>query len=74
MPVPGLTMTPHQLTQLRERLVEHFSQEELQLLCADLGACYDDLAGQTISAKAQSLLAQVMADELQGLQAMLDRE
>ena len=56
MPVPEWTITPHQLSQLRQRLVEHFSQEELQQLCFELGVRFDDLAGQTISAKAQSLL------------------
>lgn len=53
--MPGSTMIPNQMSQLREKLGDHFNQEELQKLCFDLGVLYDALAGQTISAKAQSV-------------------
>jgi len=49
-------MPPEHLTTLRERMVVRFSLEELRLLVFDLGENYDDLRGETISAKIQALL------------------
>ncbi|MBK8905346.1 MAG: hypothetical protein IPM53_29455 [Anaerolineaceae bacterium] len=45
-----------QLTRLREGIIDTFNLEEVRLLVFDLGENYDDLRGETISAKIQALL------------------
>jgi formylglycine-generating enzyme required for sulfatase activity len=50
------TLSPEQLTTLRERILARFNLEEARLLVADLGENFDDLRGETISGKIQALL------------------
>jgi hypothetical protein len=45
------------LTTLRRNIERHFSLEELKSLCFDLGVKYDNLAGQTLSAKSVELVS-----------------
>ena len=45
-----------QLARLREHILSTFNLEEFRLLVFDLGVTYDDLRGETISAKIQALL------------------
>ncbi|MCA9956359.1 MAG: hypothetical protein KC434_16640, partial [Anaerolineales bacterium] len=45
-----------QLVQLRKTISQQFSKEEIRLLCADLGEEYENLAGSTKDAIAQSLV------------------
>jgi hypothetical protein len=44
------------ITQLRLRLVEQFDLDGLRTLCQDLAIAYDDVAGETLSAKARELI------------------
>lgn len=44
------------LTDLRNILIHHFSEEELKTLCSDLGVDYDDLPGQGKEGKARELI------------------
>jgi len=45
------------LAQLRQRIDEHFSEEELRTLCFDLGVDYDNLPGRAKVDKARELVA-----------------
>lgn len=49
--------TPSNLTQLRQSLLDHFSEEELRTLCFDLGIDYDDLPASGRAAKARELVS-----------------
>lgn len=44
------------LTQLRKLLIQHFSLEELRVLCFDLGLEYEDLSGDTRTTKMHGLI------------------
>jgi formylglycine-generating enzyme required for sulfatase activity len=44
------------LTQLRKLLIQHFSLDELRMLCFDLGLEYEDLPGDTLSTKMHALI------------------
>ncbi len=44
------------LAKLRQFIAEHYDLEELQVLCSDLGVDYDELFGQSKSAKADGLV------------------
>jgi len=45
------------LSQLRQNLIDHFSDGELRDLCFDLGVDYENLPGQTKADKARELLS-----------------
>ena len=42
---------------LRQALIERFSLEELEVLASDVGATWDNLHGDTLLARASSLVA-----------------
>ena len=44
------------LTQLRKLLIQHFSLDELRVLCFDLGLEYEDLPGDTLSTKIHAMI------------------
>ncbi len=44
------------LTQLRKLLIEHFSLDELRVLCFDLGLEYEELPGDTRTTKMHGLI------------------
>lgn len=52
---PDTSIPPGHLSTLREKLVQHFNLEELQTLSHDLGVRYENLAGETLNAKALAL-------------------
>ena len=45
-----------ELTQLREKVIRYFDEEELRTLCGDLGVDYDDLRGEGKAAKAREFV------------------
>ncbi|MBM4460261.1 MAG: ATP-binding protein [Chloroflexi bacterium] len=47
---------------LRQKLTDHFNEEELQTLCFDMGLDYDSLEGQGKAGKAREFLAKVERD------------
>ncbi len=48
---------PEQLSQLRQIIIDHYNDEELRTLCADLGVDYDSLPAQGKVGKARELVA-----------------
>jgi len=52
-----MTRDPAYLAKLRRNLIGHFSSEELQTLCSDMGMDYDDLPGRGRADKARELVA-----------------
>jgi len=56
-PTDAIKPKKEQLTNLRQILVERFSNGEIQDLCFDLGVRYDDLPGQGLNDKARELIA-----------------
>jgi nucleoside phosphorylase len=48
---------PEQLSQLRQNIIDHFSDQELRDLCQDMGIDYESLPGEGKSAKARELVA-----------------
>lgn len=46
-----------QLTDLRQKIMDHFNDEELRTLCFDVGADYDSLPAQGKEGKARELIA-----------------
>lgn len=55
MATPMTTRSAEQYLELYQLLADHFNLEELQELCFILGVRYDDLSGQTLSAKSLAL-------------------
>jgi hypothetical protein len=47
----------HDLTALREFIVNRYNSEELRTMCADIDVPYDDLGGEGKTAKARELIA-----------------
>ena len=45
--------------ELRQRLTDHFSEDELRTLCFDMGLDYEDLTGEGKTGKARELVALV---------------
>lgn len=54
--MPLLEPDRQKLTQLRKLLIQHFSLDELRVLCFDLGLEYEDLPGDTLSTKMHALI------------------
>ena len=48
---------PRHLSELREKLIEHYDEAELRALCMDLGLHYGDLPGRSKPEKAMELVA-----------------
>ncbi|MCL4264102.1 MAG: hypothetical protein KJ069_12840 [Anaerolineae bacterium] len=60
---------------LRRQIADSFDLDELRTLCLDMGIRYDDLSGDTISAKTASLVATMQRrGQLGQLTAVLQRE
>ncbi|MBK7181184.1 MAG: hypothetical protein IPH82_29060 [Chloroflexi bacterium] len=63
--------TAEYLSLLREKLTQSFNKDELITLCTDLDVNYDDLPGDTLSAKARELIAYLeRRDHLEELLAL----
>ena len=63
------------LSRLKQSLVDSFSLEELKGLCFRLAVSYDELAGETLGAKAQTLLEYLeRRDRLPELVELLQEE
>ena len=54
--MPPFEPDRQKLTQLRKLLIQHFSLDELRVLCFDLGLEYEDLSGDTRTTKMHSLI------------------
>lgn len=66
--MPPLEPDRQKLTQLRKLLIQHFSLDELRVLCFDLGLEYDDLPGDTKTTKMHGLIEYLQRrDELNRL-------
>ena len=50
-------LSREQLTDLRQKIVDHYNDEELRTLCFDVGANYEDLPAQGKEGKARELIA-----------------
>ncbi len=54
------------LTELRQKLMAHFSEQDLRTLCFDLGIEYDDLSGDNRESKARELINRFKRRESMG--------
>lgn len=66
--MPSADPNRPKLTQLRKLLIQHFSLDELRVLCFDLGVEYEDLPGNTRTTKMHDLIKHLQRrGELPGL-------
>ena len=54
--MPSADPNRQKLTQLRKLIIQHFSLDELRVLCSDLGLEYEDLPGDTRTTKMHGLI------------------